>query len=141
MIRAVVDANVLISALIRPQGPPGQILFRLLRERAFELVVSPATLEELTRAIRYPRVRRYLSATDEEIDAWIESLALIADVVEGRSPTTAVIEDPEDEIYLSAALEGLADFLVTGDRHLLPLKEFQGVRIVTPKQFLQLLGA
>ncbi len=109
MIRAVLDANVLVSALIRPQGPPGRIVLRLLKDRAFELVVSPATLDELRRSLRYPRVRRYIRSTQQEIDSWIESLAIVADVVEGSLRPKVVTEDPDDDIYVAAALEGMAN--------------------------------
>ena len=53
MLRAVLDANVFVSTLIRPQGPPGQLLTRLLEGQAFELVLSPSILDELTRCISF----------------------------------------------------------------------------------------
>src|SRR5262249_3831343 len=69
-VRAVLDANVFVSGLIRPQGPPGQILVRLLRDGAFELVVSPAILDELRRSLRYTKVRKYLHLEINQIDLW-----------------------------------------------------------------------
>jgi putative PIN family toxin of toxin-antitoxin system len=140
VIRAVIDANVFLSALIRPQGPPGQVLGRLLKEKAFELVVSPDTLAELRRSLRYRNVRRYISATDEELEAWVEAVALIADVVPGELTVNAIKEDPDDNIYIAAAIEGMASTIVSGDRHLLDVQEIEGVRIVSPRQFLQMLG-
>lgn len=58
MFRAVLDANVYISAAIRPEGPPGQIIERFLRDSAFELVVSPAIVDEVLRGLRYPKVTK-----------------------------------------------------------------------------------
>lgn len=139
MLRAVLDANVLVSALIRPQGPPGQIVIRLLEDRAFALVTSRAILAEVRRALAYPRVRKHLVASDEELDLWVASLGLIAEPVEGRLRIRAVAEDPEDDKYIVAAVEGLAQFIVTGDAHLLALEAYEGVRIVTPRVFLALL--
>ena len=143
-MRAVLDANVLVSALIRPQGPPGQILDRLLRDgsfelaasHAFELVASHATLEELRRSLGYPKVRKYLALSDRELDVWVESLAAIAVLVEGRASRRFVEADPADDAYIAAAVEGLAEYIVTGDRHLLDLESHEGVRIVTPRAFL-----
>ena len=140
MIRAVLDANVLVSALIRPQGPPGRIVLRLLKDRAFELVVSPSTLDELSRSLGYPRVRRYLRSTQQEIDTWIESLAIVADVVEGGLRPHVVTEDPDDDIYIGAAIEGMAHYIVSGDRHLLDVAEIEGIQIVTPREFIRILG-
>ena len=139
MLRAVLDANVLVSALIRPQGPPGQIVSRLLKDRAFALVTSPAILAEVRRALAYPRVRKHILASDDELDLWVASLGLIAEPVEGRLRIGAVAEDPEDDKYIVAALEGLAQFIVSGDAHLLALEAYEGVRIVTPRAFLVLL--
>ena len=140
MIRAVLDANVLVSALIRPQGRPGQIVLRLLKDRAFELVVSLSTLNELRRSLRYPRVRRYIRATQQEIDTWVESLAFIADVVEGKVRSHVVTEDPDDDIYIAAAFEGMAHYIVSGDHHLLDIGEIEGIQIVTPRAFIRILG-
>ena len=139
MLRAVLDANVLVSALIRPKGPPGQIVVRLLRDRAFTLVTSVAILSEVRRSLAYPRVRKHLIASDDDLDLWVASLALMGEPVEGSLRIAAVAEDPEDDKYIAAALEGRAQFIVTGDAHLLALKTYEGVRMVTPRVFLGLL--
>lgn len=139
MLRAVLDANVLVSALIRPKGPPGQILVRLLRDRAFTLVTSAAILTEIRRSLAYPRVRKHLIASDEDLDLWVASLGLVGEPIEGRLRITAVVGDSEDDKYIAAALEGRAQFIVTGDAHLLALKTYEGVRMVTPRVFLGLL--
>jgi putative PIN family toxin of toxin-antitoxin system len=138
-VRAVLDANVVISGLIRPQGPPGQILVRLLRDAAFELVASPAMLGELRRSLRYPRVRKYLRLSPEELDLWVDALGAVAVVVEGRVSRRVVTADPADDIYIAAANDGLAEYIVSGDRHLLDLVEHEGIRIVTPRRFLSVL--
>jgi uncharacterized protein len=138
-VRAVLDANVLISGLIRPEGPPGRLLVRLLRDEAFELVASPATLREVRRSLRYPRVRKYLRLPQEELDLWVDALGAVAVVVEGKVSRRVVVADPADDIYIAAATNGLADYIVSGDRHLLDLVEHGGIRIVTPRTFLSLL--
>ena len=139
MLRAVLDANVLASTLIRPQGPPGQIVTRLLENQAFTLIVSAPILEELRRCLSYPRVRKYMKVTEEELDLWVTALGLVADVVEETRSVSAVVADPDDNKYLAAALEGRADVVVSGDKHLLDLGEYEGVRIVTPRVFLTML--
>jgi putative PIN family toxin of toxin-antitoxin system len=138
-LRAVLDANVLISALIRPAGPPGQILLRFLRDRAFDLVASPATLDELRRSLWYPKVRKYLDLSETEIDLWVVALRAVAVVVEGRESRHVVVRDPADDIYLAAATDGLADYIISGDRHLLDFGVHEGARILSPRAFLTLL--
>lgn len=139
MIRAVLDANVYVSALIRPDGPPGRILSRLLNEQAFELVVTEAILEELRACLLSKRVRKHIRATAEELELWLAAVSLVADQVEGAIEIQAVKEDPDDDKYLAAAVDGRAEFVVTGDAHLLRLEEYEGIRILTPRFFLHLL--
>ena len=138
-MRAVLDANVVVSGLIRPEGPPGRLLVLLFRDGAFELVASPATLDEVRRSLRYPRVRKYLRLPEEELDLWVDALGAIAVVVEGKVSRRVVSADPADDIYIAAAADGLAHYIVSGDRHLLDLAEHGGIRIVTPRTFLTLL--
>lgn len=139
MIRAVLDANIYVSALIRPQGPPGRILRRLVENQAFQLIGSNAIFDEVRRSVNYPRVRRYLALRTEGIDRWIVAIALIAEPTEGRLKLRAVEKDPDDDKYLVAALEGHAEYLVSGDSDLLELRDYKGVTIVTAREFLSVI--
>jgi uncharacterized protein len=140
MLRAVLDANVYASALVKPEGPPGRILRRLLADRAFEVVLSGPIIAELRRCLDYPKLRKYLSLSDLEIEQWILALELISDMVVPRREIRAVSDDPDDDHLLGAAIEGRAAFLVTGDRHVLSLGEYEGVRIVTPAEFIKMIS-
>jgi hypothetical protein len=139
VLRAVLDANVFASALVKPDGPPGRILHLLLADRAFEVVLSVSILVELRRCLEYPKLRKFIRLTDEEIDRWLLALELTADMVTPSREVRAISDDPDDDHLLAAALEGRAAFLVTGDRHVLALGEYEGVRIVTPAEFLRIL--
>lgn len=140
MLRAVLDANVYASALVKPDGPPGRILHLILADRTFEVVLSKSIIVELRRCLDYPKLRKFIPLDDDEIDRWILALELIADMVMPSREVRAVADDPDDDHLLAAALEGRAAFLVTGDRHVLALGEYEGVRIVTPAEFLKVLG-
>ena len=138
MLRVVLDANVYVSALIRPQGPPGQIIMRFL-ENAFEILLSPAIVEETVRAFAYPRVRKYIhAAVDPEL--WFEDVILLAQFVAGDHEFDGVSVDSDDDKYFAAAVEGNATLIVTGDPDPLTVKEYRGVRVVTPRVFLDLLS-
>lgn len=138
MLRAVLDANVFVSAFVRPEGPPGQIVESLLREQTFELVLSDAIVEETLRALEYPRVRK-VARTRVEPGLWFEDLIVLAEFVSGEHTIPALSEDPDDDKYVAAAVEGRASFVVTGDPDLLTVREHEGVRIVSPRAFLDLL--
>ena len=139
MPRVVLDANVFVSAFIRPDGPPGQLLRLCIEEQAFELVVSDSILEELRRSLAYPRVQKYISASNHELEAWVAAIGLIATPVAGVVRHAVIAADPDDDKYIAAALDGRAKFVVSGDRHLLDLKEYEDIRVVPPRAFLDLL--
>ena len=140
MIRAVLDANIYVSAAVRPEGPPGQIIERFLRGGAFEIVMSQAIVEEVLRALTYPKVRKYIrKGLDPAL--WFEDMVVLSHLVAGERQLEGVSKDPDDDKYIAAAIEGRAGFLVAGDSDLLELKEYDGIRIVSPRVFLDLLVA
>jgi uncharacterized protein len=140
VVRAVLDANVFVSAVIHPDGPPGRIIEQFLLTDAFTLVLSDAIVDEVMRALAYPKVRRYVRrGLDPAL--WMEDLVLLADFVLDTVQVTGVSKDPDDDKYLAAAIAGRASLVVTGDPHLLTVGEYEGVRIVTPRAFLDLLSA
>lgn len=140
MIRAVLDANVYVSAAVRPEGPPGQIIDRFLRGGAFEVILSKAIVEEVLRALGYPKVRKYIRpGLDPEL--WFEDIVVLSHLVAGEHRVEGVSKDRDDDKYIAAAIEGRAVFVVAGDSDLLNLAEYVGIRIVSPRVFLNLLVA
>lgn len=133
MVRAVFDTNVLISATLFG-GLPFDCL-RLASQQKITLVLSPDILEEYRRVLR-----EKFSYTDREIAAREERLRRVAVTVEPTDRLTVVKGDPSDDQVLEAALAGEVYVIVTGDHvHLLPLQSFQGIPIVTPRQFLNMI--
>ena len=140
MIRAVLDTNVLASAFIRPQGPSGQILRGFVEKHTFELVLSSPILAEFRRVLFYPRLRKELDCTDQDIEVRVAAIGVLADLADGEIDIKAVKDDPDDDKYLAAALLGRATYVVSGDHHLLDLGEYQGIRILKPRPFLEILS-
>jgi putative PIN family toxin of toxin-antitoxin system len=135
VIRAVLDANVYVSTAVRPEGPPGRIIERFLRAAAFEIVMSQAIVEEVLRALGYPTVRKYIRpGLDAEL--WFEDIVVLSQLVAGDQTLQGAGRDPDDDKYLKMAMEGRAGFVVAGDADLLDLKEYGGIRIVSPRVFL-----
>jgi putative PIN family toxin of toxin-antitoxin system len=139
MIRAVLDANVLVGGIVT-EGVPRSIL-RAWRSGHFHLVVSQATLDEIGRVLRYPKIARRHRWSESEIHAFMESLGALAILTPGQLRLNVVATDPSDNRYLECAIEGQADCLVTGDRHLLKLAAYGEVEILSPREFLELLAA
>src|SRR5687768_9057330 len=83
MLRVVFDANVFVSAAIAPKGTPGRLVTRCVRDRAFELVVSPAIVAEVLEALTYPKVRKRIRGPIEP-ELWFEEFVMLADMVQDR---------------------------------------------------------
>ena len=133
--RAVLDTNVLVSALISPGGDSARLLLAL-RSGAFELLVSPLRLAELREVLRRDKFRRYVS--EAEADAYVELIrsegVVRADPGPSPEPLSA---DPDDEYLIDLARDAQADALVTGDAHLLDLRAI--IPAMTPAEFLETL--
>jgi len=136
-MRLVLDANILIGALLLENSVPGRLLAAWRRGR-FDLLTSDAQLEEIRRVTRYPKVKERLRpALAGEL---INQLRGLAEVL-SELPKIDVSPDPFDNTLLAMAQAGKADFLVSGDRrHLLELGRFGSCRIVTARVMVEQLA-
>jgi len=137
-MRVVLDTNVLVSAALIAGGQEARIL-RAWRGGTFDLVVSPAILEEIGRVLTEARIRRRRWMTDDEVAMLLEGLAQESVLVLGGA-NIQVSRDPTDDKFLATAIEGRADYVVTGDRDLLDLGTYRGVRMIRPGPFAQMLA-
>jgi putative PIN family toxin of toxin-antitoxin system len=117
-VRVVLDPNVLVSAAISPSGPPREILSAWLDGR-FELVASPALLDELEDVVARPKFRRWIST--EVTWEFIEGLADAAVMVDDPPTRPELSPDPDDDYLIALARAVGADYLASGDPHLLDL--------------------
>lgn len=138
MIRAVLDANQFISAFIKPGGLQYQLL-TLARSGRYQLILSPPILSEIFRALDYSRIQKYLKYTKKDIGGLMDNLVQVSEVVEGKLEIEVIKEDPDDNQYLTAAVEGQANYIVSRDKHLLDLEVYQGIQIIMARKFLEYL--
>lgn len=131
MVRAVLDTNVLISAILSPRGSPARLLLAW-QAGGFDLIVSPSLLAELARALAYPKVAHLVPPADADafVD-WIARSAVLAADPEGLPPIRST--DPNDDYLLALATAERA-ILVSGDSHLTVLAGRLPIR--TPAEFL-----
>ncbi len=137
-MRVVLDANILISAIISRKGSPAQILV-LWEQEMFDLIISPPVLAELERVIHYPRIRKRYNLPEEQVDQFIQLISTQAISVDPSIEITVIERDLTDNRYLECAVAGGASYIITGDSHLLELKEYKGIIILPPAGFLALV--
>ncbi len=130
-MRIVLDTNVFVSGVFFT-GPPYQIL-KLWRDGKVQLAVSPEIVQE------YRRVGKALANQFPGVDLEpiIELIAAKADLIQASALPKRVCDDPEDEKFPACALASKSKVIISGDRHLLKISEYCGVRVVRPRDFLE----
>jgi putative PIN family toxin of toxin-antitoxin system len=139
VIRAVLDANVLVSAILVPAGMPARILLAAIAG-AFSCLVSDVIVGEVLTTVGRDRVRRRYRVDPSwlsEVRRFLESRPVLVPIT---ATVRGVATHPEDDLILATAVSAQANYLVTGDRQLLALGQYEGVRIVTPRDFAAILG-
>ncbi|MEA2007552.1 MAG: putative toxin-antitoxin system toxin component, PIN family [Chloroflexota bacterium] len=138
-LQAVLDTNVFVSGLMGVVSPPRQIVNAWL-DGDFILVTSLYLIDELNHVLSYPRIVDRLRVSDAEVEAILAALLSQAEMVPGKLKLPGVTRDPKDDPVVACAVEGKADYIVSGDQDLLVLEIFQGVQIITPRQFVELIS-
>lgn len=138
-IRAVIDANILVSGIISPKGAPRKIL-NLARKGVFKAVTSISINHETLNVLHRAYIYTKYNLTEEIIDDISAFLYEGAVLTEDQYTVARVRKDPGDNKFIACALEGEADYIVSGDAHLLSLKHYRGIQIVDARGFLKILG-
>ncbi|MDH4137414.1 MAG: putative toxin-antitoxin system toxin component, PIN family [Anaerolineae bacterium] len=138
MIRAVLDTNVFLRALINPHSRCGRLLDEFADDYA--LVLSPAIVREVLEVLHQPRLRAKFPQIAQLDMARIIGLFEQAQVVEPQN-VTLLSRDPQDDKILACARSAGAEYLVTEDKDLLVLEEYEGTKICQPAEFIALLEA
>jgi putative PIN family toxin of toxin-antitoxin system len=137
VIVAVLDTNLIVSATLIRGGNEDRIL-RAWQAGKYALVLSGPILQEVGRVLFYEKIRSRQWMTGDDVERLLRRLAESAIMVPGRQEVR-VCRDPGDDKFLAAALEGKAQYVVSGDRDLTHIKAYRGVRIILPRQFLEIL--
>lgn len=137
MMRAVFDTNLLVSYLLVHRPPLATLVDEYLAQENFTLVTAPELLAELERVLRYPRLQRYYDAPQR--DRFVALVAALSEVVELPTNIPAISRDPDDDRVIACAVVGRADFIVSGDKDLLTLKQVGRIPILTAAEFLERL--
>ena len=132
MVRVVIDTNVLVSALI-DDGKPRKLVIELLDKHT--VILSRQMLAELADVLS----RDKFTVTSSHVDRFVSSLVRMSKIVPDNARFKVVLVDHDDDKVLNTAYAGKAEFIVTGDRHLLVLEKFKKTKIVNVNQMLDRL--
>ncbi len=132
-MKVTVDTNFFISATQWDNSVAHKLLLKLIAQD-IEIFTTKDIMEEFSRVLA-----RDFKYNEGEINKIIENILIIVKLVEINSKVQVVKEDPEDDKILACALDSNSTHLITYDQHLLKLKEFQGIKIVTPEDFFKII--
>lgn len=136
-IRAVVDTNVVLSGFLSHKGNPSRIIDAWAR-KAFVPIVSLPLKKEYLAVLKYDRIQRHLGNRLKETFKTLKSLLKIAEIVYSKE-TISLFKDPYDDMLIEAAISGEADFIVSGDKGVLEIKQYKTVKILTAVEFIEKL--
>jgi putative PIN family toxin of toxin-antitoxin system len=140
MPRAVLDSNVIVSAIIVPVGKPAQIIL-MAREGKFQCILSQEILGEVRRILKSKHIQKKYHPDPDESEDLIAVLTGISELIELKHIENVIENDPPDNLVLACAVEGGADYLVSGNLHFLNLGEYRRVKMISPAKFLELLAS
>ena len=135
-MRVTFDTNVLVSAFISKDGTCADVLDIVVTFEEIKLVLSEEVLSEFTEVMNRDAVKSRLGYTGSDVTEFEAAVRGVAEIVRVKSNAKAVKEDPDDDVIVNTAIDGKAQYVVSGDRHLRKLRKFRGVKVVTPKGFL-----
>ena len=142
MIRVVLDTNQIISAVLNPGGAADR-LFKasgLVGEAQYELVLSEPILEEIKAVLDYPRLQDLLGWSKHDKVVFLQLLREHATVVKALETSEQIVEvDPDDDKFFHAAIAADAKAIISRDKHLLRIKNYKGIRVLSPEVFLSVL--
>ncbi len=134
MPKVVVDTNVFVSGLRIVNSKPARLI-DYWRNGQIDIVVSEEIVEEYLDVLSRPRLKIAL----QDVREVVRYLYMRVEIVKPKRTFKVIIEDPSDNKFLECAVEGRAEYIISGGNHLLNLKEFEGVKIMSVADFLSLI--
>ena len=139
MLKVVLDTNQFVSSLIAPEGNSARIL-AFWRERGFILVISEKIIKEIVRVLRYPHISKKYKIGEDNVLDFIRLIEHEAVVLTDEIKLDVVKDDPDDNKIIACALQAEADYIISGDKHLLKLGSYGKIPIIIAGEFLRIAG-
>ena len=131
-VKVVVDTNVVVSALLFG-GAPGKLI-GLWQSGAVKPVASKEIVDEYIRVLTYPKFK----LSEEEINYLLyQEILPFFEIIDVQQGPQIIEKDPQDDKFISCALKARAGYLISGDKHLLALKSYQKIKILSPAEFIK----
>ncbi len=138
-MRVILDTSVIVSGLISPYSPPAKVV-ALWQQGTIQLLYSAEIFAELQDVLHRQWLQQRLAHRPNRIPDFLTSVVILGEIISGELDVSGQVRDPNDEMFLTCAALGSADYLISGDKDLLVLGSFGPTRIVSPADFLLAMG-
>jgi len=138
-MKVVFDTNIYVSFLLVSSPSPILKLLEFWQQGKLEVFISPEILQELARVLSDKKLKRYLNLSQEDKNNYLRLITQEALVVKVNCRVDLIEKDPTDNKFLELAKTIKANFIISGDKHLLKLAEFQGTKIVSAREFVEMI--
>ena len=136
-MKITADTNILISATFW-YGDSFKII-KLAEMKIIKLILSKNIVQEYSEVLRYDELRSKIKNKNLYMRYTLQKIISFSEIIEPKDKVNIIMEDPDDNKVLECAKQGNVDYIITNDNHLLKLKEFEGIKIITPTEFLRLI--
>lgn len=136
-VRVVIDTNIIISAALSEEGNPAQIFEHMLLEQ-IENFITDEIIEEVINVFKRPKISKLINENDVEF--MIDNYKQSSKKVHPKDKLEVVKEDPDDNKFIECAVEAGAEYIISGDPHLLNLKTYKNIKIVSPAEFVKIIN-
>ena len=140
MIKVVLDTNIFVSGILNSKGAPGQVL-KAWHENKFVLTTSKPIIKEIKQVLNSAKIQEFLKkhkVVKEDLNDFFSTLSFNALVVKPSFKLDIIKEDPADNKFLECALMVKAEYIVSGDKHLLKLKMYENIKIISAYELINL---
>lgn len=138
VIKVVLDTNIVVSAIISADGNPAKIIEKLFLEE-IENYTMVEIIDEIREVLERPKISDRINPDIKEFT--LSNFEVFSEVIMPLIKLNKVPDDPDDNKFLECAITANVQYIVSGDSHLLDLKEFMGIKIVTPLEFIEVMNA
>ena len=133
-MKITLDTNVILSSTFW-FGDSSKIM-EMVEKGETELILSEDIIEEYKDVLNYEEFQDKIKNKNLEMQRTVEEIITLSKIVEPKNKFDVIKEDSDDNKIIECAVEGKVDYIISQDKHLLDIKEFQGIKIITPKDFL-----
>ena len=134
-MKVTVDTNILISSTF--WGGDSDKILKKVERGELELILSEDILDEFLKVLDYEEIKKKIENKNLEMRRAMEKIVSISTIVVPLRKLDVVEDDPDDNKILECAVEGDVDYLISQDKHLLNIGEYEGIKIISPEEFLK----